>query len=75
MVNLGGGGGAPGKRTLTDELGAGDGAGAATSASDGGGSGQPEGDQIGELTAERIGADPDETGAGPDVPVRDVEGG
>src|SRR6185436_13872980 len=57
MVNLGGG--APGKRTLTEELGTGDGAGA----------------EIGELTAERIGADPDETDAGPDVPVRDIEGG
>jgi hypothetical protein len=77
----GGGSGAPGKRTLTEELGAGDPASQAGpdgSAADGSGasaSSAPEDEQIGELSAEQIGADPDDSELGPDVPVRDIEGG
>jgi hypothetical protein len=34
-----------------------------------------EAEEIGELTAQRVGAEPDEDGGGPDVPVRDPEAG
>src|SRR3954470_14526065 len=73
-------GAGPGKRTLTEDLGAGDALpdtqrarfeqpgsapGAATDAGN---------EPIGELTAEQIGAEPYEPpGAGPDVPVRDTD--
>jgi hypothetical protein len=77
----GGGSGAPGKRTLTEELGAGDPAsqagpdGAAAGDAGASASATPEDEQIGELSAEQVGADPDDSELGPDVPVRDIEGG
>jgi hypothetical protein len=68
--------GGPGKRTLTEALGPGEPAGKAPSAPEDGASAKPGDEEIGELTAERIGADPYEgDDVGPEVPVRDPEAG
>src|SRR4051794_25213643 len=85
MSRSGGAAPGPGKRTLTEALGPGEPVAKVPSSPEGGGRGGDAGaagngaagnEEIGELTADRVGADPCEgDDVGPDVPVRDPEAG